>query len=182
MNVQGYENSYLSIDIPEYYKLVKNDNFNFLWEYNNESLSIKIVENTHYKYNIDFFTQEDLNNYSLYLKNQFSSLFNNQLIFTLNDIYLKEYNNHHSLFYNIIYGYENYKHYQFGNVFTTDKYIITIIYNSDNDLDCSFYQKLLNSLIIKDNFILSNRIIFIRIASLYIIFSLLIKTYFKILK
>ena len=91
-------------------------------------------------------------------------------------------NDYNVLSYNIYWptkettGYDTY---QIGNIITTNKYITTIVYSSDNDISYNNdYHNIINTLKIKDSIIKANTIPYIIIIVIIITFILVI-IYFK---
>ena len=157
ISVKAYENDILKIDIDESYKLETETKNTIRWTKENKYIAISISDNKKLKYDVKTFSQTDIDNQKEYFENginkglekynikaEISSITKNNI----NDIYYLEYD--------IYYPSKNatgYNMYQKGRMYTTNKYIVTIIYSSDTSLDKDdLCKKTLDSLLILDNY------------------------------
>lgn len=155
INVKAYENNYFSIDIPDDYKEIKLNNNAFKWTNGNKYIAITISDNREKKYNIKNYTEEDIENQKKYIENNINDeLKDYDFKVKVTNIEKKQINDLYSLNYSIYWptlkttGYDIH---QIGNVYTTNKYIITVIYSSDIEInDENEYYNIINSFKIKD--------------------------------
>lgn len=155
INVNAYENEYFKIDIPESYKIETEDKFTYKWINNNKYISVTINDNVLLDYDIKSYTDEDITNQKKYIEeniNKGLQAYNIEVEVTdIKKIVLD--NDVYSLNYTIYWPSKDklgYDIHQIGNVISSDKYIITIIYSSDNEIDDNEYNSIINSLEIKD--------------------------------
>ncbi len=155
ISINAYENDYFKIDIPESYKLESEDEFTYKWVNNNKYISVTISDNTLLNYDVKSYTDDDINNQKKYIEEKINNgLQSYDIKVNVTDIKKIVLNNDtYSLNYTIYWPSKEklgYDIYQVGNVISSDKYITTIIYNSDNEIDINEYESIINSLEIKD--------------------------------
>lgn len=173
INVYAYENEYFKIDIPESYKLENEEEFTYKWTNNNKYISITINDNSLLNYDVKSYTEEDINNQKEYIEENINKgLESYSIKVDVTDIKKIILNNDtYSLNYTIYWPAKEklgYDIYQIGNVISSDKYITTIIYNSDNEIDEEEYDNIINSLEIKDKLKRKNKSSIIAILLLLI--------------
>lgn len=154
-NVKAYENDYFKINIPNNYKEEIVDNDSYKWSNENSYISISIISNTTLNYNIEAFSEKDIENQKIYIEENINkSLEEYNIKVNVTNISKELLNNNYVLKYNIYWptkGITGNDTYQIGNVFTTKKYIITMLYSSNNEInDKSEYYSIINSFNIKD--------------------------------
>ena len=155
-NIKAYENEIFKINISEDYKLEeqKTEN-NYKWIKDNKYISISVSDNSELKYNITKFTDEDLQKQKEYLEGSINeNLSKYNITSEVKEIKLSE--DKTTLTYDIYYPSKDtigYDIYQRGKMYTTTHYILTIIYNSDEEIkdDNQEYINLINSLTILDD-------------------------------
>ena len=162
INIKAYENEYFKIDIPESYKLETDKEFTYKWVNNNKYISITINDNISLNYDVKSYTDEDISNQKKYIEDNINrglQAYNIKVNVTdIKKIVLN--NDTYSLNYTIYWPSKEklgYDIYQIGNVISSDKYITTIIYNTDNEIDENEYNSIINSLEIKDKLKRKNR-------------------------
>ena len=157
-NVKAYENDIFKIDIPEGYELT-NEESNYIWKNDNGYISITISDNTSKGYNIALYTDKDLENQQTYLNESFRKIEEEYGIdIDISEIVRTKVNDKYALTYNVYWPSADAigkNTYQKGNIFTTEKYILTLVYSSYDEIkeDDETYNKVLNSLIINDNYL-----------------------------
>lgn len=155
-NIKAYENDYFKIDIPETYKINEDDKKEYKWENENNFIAITVTDNTKLKYNIEKYTETDINNQKKYIENNINKqLEEYDIKVSVTDIKKAKINDDTVLNYHIYWpskdltGYETY---QIGNIYTTKNYLITILYSSDKKIeDDSEYYNIIKSVSIKDD-------------------------------
>ena len=155
-NIKAYENEIFKINISEDYKLEEQEKENnYKWIKDNKYISISVSDNSELKYNITKFTDEDLQKQKEYLEGSINeNLSKYNITSEVKEIKLSE--DKTTLTYDIYYPSKDtigYDIYQRGKMYTTTHYILTIIYNSDEEIkdDNQEYINLINSLIILDD-------------------------------
>ena len=155
-NIKAYENEIFKIDISEDYKLEEQEKENnYKWIKDNKYISISVSDNSELKYNITKFTDEDLQKQREYLEGSINeNLSKYNITSEVKEIKLSE--DKTTLTYDIYYPSKDtigYDIYQRGKMYTTTHYILTIIYNSDEEIkdDNQEYINLINSLTILDD-------------------------------
>jgi hypothetical protein len=155
LNVNAYENEYFKIDIPESYKLEKEDEYTYKWVNNNKYISITISDNLSLNYDIKSYSDEDISNQKTYIEeniNKGLQAYNIKVNVTdIKKIVLD--NDTYALNYKIYWPSKEklgYDIYQVGNVISSEKYITTVIYSSDNEIDYDEYNSIIDSFVIKD--------------------------------
>lgn len=148
-NVYAYETNYFSIDIPEEYHIVTDINGIYKWENKDKYISITVSNNTN-NYSVKNYTQIDLDNQKKYIEDKINNNLNEYdtkvTVTKMNKSILKD--NLYSLSYTIYWPtkeHTGYDIYQYGNVISTDNYMYTIVYNTDNDILDDEYKLILNS-------------------------------------
>ncbi len=168
-NIKAYENDFFNIDIPEGYELT-NEETSYIWKNDNGYISITISDNTQTNYNIALYTKKDLENQKKYLDESFKKVEEEYDIdIVVSDINKEKINDKYALTYNVYWPSKDVigkNTYQKGSVYTTEKYIVTLVYCSYDEIkdDDETYNKLLNSFNIKDEYLYDNRMIYIVIA------------------
>lgn len=166
--IYAYENEYFSIDIPENYKLTMNENNIYKWENKDRYISITVADNTQTKYNVGSYTDKDIEEQKEYIESNINkSLESYNIKVDVTNIEKIQLNNTYSLNYTIYWptkeltGHDSF---QVGNVISSEKYMTTIIYNCDDEIDQTEYNKIINSFKINDSLtkpVNKNPIIFI---------------------
>ena len=155
VSIKAYENDVFKIDIDESYKLeIEKDNA-YRWTNNNKYIAISINSNKELKYDVKTFSQEDIDNQKKYFEEGINNgLSKYKITAEITNIEKKNNDEIYYLEYDIYYPSKKatgYDMYQKGRMYTTNKYIVTIIYSSDNKLDNDeTCEKTLNSLKIFD--------------------------------
>lgn len=151
--IKAYENEIFKIDINEDYKLEESEKENnYKWTKDNKYISISISDNSELNYNLTKFTEDDLLKQKLYLENTINESLSKYNIKTeVKNIALSE--DKSTLSFDIFIPSKDaigYDIYQKGNMYTRTNYILTIIYNSDEEIKDD-YTTLINSLVIFDD-------------------------------
>ncbi len=153
-NIKAYENDYFKIDIPDDFKEEQTEDNVYKWTKDNKYIAITISNNNTLKYDIATYTNEDIEKQKEYLKNNLNSnLEEYKVNVDVTNIEKVNLNDKTILRYNLYYPTKDatgYDIYQIGNVFTTNNYIITIIYSSDNEINEDEYS-FINNFVIKDD-------------------------------
>lgn len=157
INVKAYENNIFKIDIDESYKLELESNNAYRWTKDNNYIAISVSDNTKLKYDVKNYTDEDIKNQKKYFEEGINSgISKYNITATINEVKKLNNDKNYYLEYDIYYPSKKaigYDMYQKGRMYTTNKYIITIIYSSDNKLDKNNeYETILNSLNILDDY------------------------------
>lgn len=154
-NINAYENEYFTIDIPEKYKLTINENNIYKWENNDKYISITIADNTQTKYNVGSYTDKDIQEQEEYIETNINkSLESYNIKVDVTNIEKIELNHTYALNYTIFWptkeltGHDSF---QIGNVISSEKYMTTIIYNCNDEIDYTEYNKIINSFKINDS-------------------------------
>lgn len=161
-NIFAFSNDYFDISITDEFKETKTDDelaFKWVSDSDNKLPSIVITiekNNSATPYNIESYTVEELVVYKKQIVNKMKeSLKDYDIDVTVSNIEKKNINGLTSMYYTIYwptkdsYGYDMY---QRSTVFTTKKYVTTIIYSTTDEKDykTTKYIDLINSLKIKD--------------------------------
>ena len=153
--IYAYENEYFTIDIPKNYKLTMNENNIYKWENKDKYISITIADNTKTKYNVGSYTDKDIENQKEYIETNINkSLESYNIKVDVTNIEKIQLNNTYSLNYTIFWptkqltGHDSF---QVGNVISSEKYMTTIIYNCNDEIDQEEYNKIINSFKINDS-------------------------------
>lgn len=153
-NVYAYENEYFSIDIPENYKLTLNENNVYKWEYNDRYISITVGDNTENKYNVGTYTEKDIEEQKEYIETNINkSLESYNITVDVTNIEKIKINDMYALNYTIFWPTKDlteHDSFQIGNVISSEKYMTTIIYNCNDEIDYEEYNKIINSFQIND--------------------------------
>lgn len=154
--VKAYENEYFKINIPENYILNEETQNNiYKWTYENNYIAITIGNNLELKYNLLKFNDEDIANQKEYLEKSINNnLEKYNVTANVTNIYLSE--DKTKLYYDIYYPSKDatgYDIYQKGIMYTTNKYIVNVIYSSDNEIleDNEEYNNVFSSIEILDS-------------------------------
>ena len=137
-NIYAYENEYFKIDIPENYTLDGETNPNtYKWTIDNKYLAVTITDNTELKYNINKFTDEDLENQRKYIEESYKDTLSKYNInLEIKDVSINEEKT--ELSYYLYYPSKDaigHDIYQKGIMYTTKNYIITLVYSSDTEIN-----------------------------------------------
>ena len=185
--VKAYENEVFKINIPESYVLEDSEEENnYRWIKDNNYISITTSDNSKLKYDVKEFTDEDINKQKEYLETGINKgLEKYNINITVNDIKKLNDDDIYYLEYDIYYPSKEitgYDMYQKGRMYTTNKYITTIIYSSDKEIAGNDeYLNIINSLDILDSNVIHSNLtlyIIITIASgilLFVIAVIIIK-------
>lgn len=155
--INAYENEYFNIDIPDDFKLIQSDNNIYKWSKDNDYIAVTI-NNNESNYNIKKYSETDINNFKTHLQDSFNTqLKDYNIIVDVNNINKIELNDTSVLSYNIYWPTKDiikYDMYQKGLTYTTKNYIISIIYNSENEIndDNIIYTNIKNNFSIKDEY------------------------------
>lgn len=156
-HVFAYENKFFKVELPDSYKQTVNETNMFKWVKDNNYLAITISDNTKLKYNVVEFKDEDLVTQKEYLEKGINDgLKKYEITAEVSNINKVTKNNTTYLEYDVFYpskeitGYDTH---QKGRMYTTNKYITTVIFNSDKEIkeDNQEYQNIMNSLTILDS-------------------------------
>ena len=155
VKVNAYENKTFKIDIPEEYKLDVNENNTYKWEKDNNYISISVDDNKTKRYDVNLFSDEDIKKQSEYIENGINKgLEEYDIKATVSDSKKVTINDNSVLEYKIYLPskkFTGYDMYQIGRMYTTDKYILTVIYSSDKEInEESEYNKVIDSLEVLD--------------------------------
>ena len=156
MKINAFENNTFKIDIPESYKETINQDDVYKWEKDNNYIAITVNSNKQVKYNVKYYTEEDINKQKEYIESNINKgLEQYEIKATVQDI--KKYNKDELYYieYSIYYPTKNTTGsdiYQKGRMYTTNNYITTIIYNSDKEINDEDFNNILNTLEIKDDY------------------------------
>ena len=156
ISVKAYENRYFKVDIKDDFKQTINQTNMYKWEKGNDYIAITISDNTHLKYNVETFSDEDLKDQKAYLEEGINKGLEKYNIKTEVSNLTKVKNDKSTyLEYDVFYpskkttGYDTY---QKGRMYTTSNYITTVIYNSDKEitLENKDYKNIIDSFEIID--------------------------------
>ncbi len=151
-NVKAYENEYFKIDIPEGYTEEINENI-YKWTKNNNYISITISNNKD-NYDINKYTDQDIENQKKYLEETYSKeLKDYNIDVQVTSINKDKINNYDILSYTLFWPSHELTGYdiqQKGAVYTTKNYIYTITVSSDEEVKNEDFKKVLNTFILKD--------------------------------
>ncbi len=154
ITVKAYENDYFKVDIPDGYNLTSKSNNTYKWDKENNYIAITVSNNSETKYNIKYYTDEDIENQKNYIEKRINeglakynikSTVSNIRKDNIDDIYFIEYDLY--LPSKKAIGYDTY---QKGRIYSLDKYLITLIYNNDSQIKEEEYNTFINSFTIKD--------------------------------
>ncbi|MBR4178504.1 MAG: hypothetical protein IKR57_04065 [Bacilli bacterium] len=162
LSIKAYENDTFKIDIPESYKETINENNVYKWENDNNYIAITVSDNKELKYNVKSYTDEDI----IKQKNSIEENINKgleqyEIKATVQDVNKNNIGELYYIEYNIYYPTKvstGHDIYQRGRMYTTNNYITTIIYNSDKEIKDDNFNKILNTLTIKDDYFVTKRI------------------------
>jgi len=152
--VKAYENDYFSIEIPSNYKITNESNNTYKWEKDNNYIAISLSDNSKNKYNIKYYSQEDINKQQYYIEDKINEKLSNYNLKAsissmqkknIEDIYFLEYDLY--LPSKEAIGYDTY---QKGRIYSLNNYLVTIIYNTDQKLNEEDYNNVINTFKIKD--------------------------------
>ena len=154
ITVKAYENDYFKIDIPDGYTISKEGPNAYKWDKGNGYIAVSLADNSKSKYNIKYFSEEDINKQKYYIEDNINEKikeYNVKASVTSiekkndDDLYYLEY---------VLYlpskkaiGYDIY---QKGRIYTLNNYLITVIYNTDKEIKDEDYKPLVNSFKIND--------------------------------
>ena len=156
ISVKAYENRYFKLDLKDDFKQTVNKTNVYKWEKGNDYIAITISDNTTLQYNVETFTDEDLNNQKVYLEDGINKgLEKYNLKAEVSNLVKVKNDKSTYLEYDVYYpskkttGYDTY---QKGRMYTTAKYITTVIYNSDKEIteENKNYKSIMDSFIIID--------------------------------
>ena len=156
-HVFAYENKFFKVELPDSYKQTVNETNMFKWVKDNNYLAITISDNTKLKYNVVEFKDEDLVTQKEYLEKGINDgLKKYKITAEVSNINKVTKDNSTYLEYDVFYPSKDitgYDTYQKGRMYTTNKYITTVIFNSDKEIkeDNQEYQNIMNSLTILDS-------------------------------
>jgi len=156
ININAYENEYFEINIPNEYKEDILENNTYKWTKDNKYIAITISDNKDKNYDISKFTNEDILNQEKYIEDNINKeLEDHDIKVDVTNIKLNKINDKNTLTYEVYWPSKEltgHDIYQLGSIYTTTNYIITLIYNSDEELDTNNdeFINLLNSFTIKD--------------------------------
>ena len=156
-HVFAYENKFFKVELPDSYKQTVNETNMFKWVKDNNYLAITISDNTKLKYNVVEFKDEDLVTQKEYLEKGINDgLKKYEITAEVSNINKVTKDNSTYLEYDVFYPSKDitgYDTYQKGRMYTTNKYITTVIFNSDKEIkeDNQEYQNIMNSLTILDS-------------------------------
>lgn len=135
--VYAYENEYFYIELNDKFKETSNTNNNYIFTKDNEYISVTISKNKD-NYDISKFTEDDIKNQKEYLTKTYSKRFNKYSSNTsITNIELKSSETTYYLEYDIFYETKKsigYNIYQKCRMYTTNKYVYSILYNSDKEI------------------------------------------------
>lgn len=153
--INAYENDYFTIDIPEGYKQTISENNIYKWENNDKYISITITDNTKTKYNIGSYTSKDIQDQKEYIETNINKeLESYNIKVNITNIEKIELNNTYALNYTIFWPTKElteHDSFQIGNVISSQKYMTTIIYNCNDEIDYEEYNKIISSFKINDS-------------------------------
>lgn len=145
-NVKAVENDIFKIDIPENFieDKIENQTNIYKWENKNNNVFHNIVvtiddNKSDKKYNVKHFTDEDISNYTKYIEDSINyELKEYDIKVKVSNMKKEKVNNNDTLSYNTTWptldslGYNTY---QKGYIYTTNKYIITLTYTSNDEIN-----------------------------------------------
>jgi len=162
INVNAYENNIYKIEIPDKYKESAVENNTMKWTKDNDYIAISYSSNKKYKYNIKSFKEEDVQKQKEKIENKLNSeLGKYNIKANVNNIQINNINDFYYLEYDVYYPTKDvigYDIYQKARMYTTNSYIITSIYNCEKEIKDEEYKKIIDTLEIKDNPIVSPRV------------------------
>lgn len=142
-NVEAYENEYFKIDIPETFKEEIAENGTYKWisndSKNNDNIIITVSNNQKdNKYNIENYTDENINEYEKYLEDEINKQLEEYKIkVDVKNVKKDTLNDMQTVSYDVIWPTKEstgYDIYQKGYAFTTENYIYVYTYSSDSEL------------------------------------------------
>lgn len=164
ININATSNDIFSIDIPENFieEKIEDESNVYKWENKNNDVFHNIIitvdkNNSENKYNIEYFDSEDIKNYSKYIEESINNeLKEFNIKVSVSDMKKEIINNKTTLTYNTSWPTKNdlgYDTYQKGYIYTTNNYIITLTYTSNEEIknDDETLNNLINSFKISDN-------------------------------
>lgn len=164
ININATSNDIFSIDIPENFieEKIEDESNVYKWENKNNDVFHNIIitvdkNNSENKYNIEYFDSEDIKNYSKYIEESINNeLKEFNIKVSVSDMKKETINNKTTLTYNTSWPTKNdlgYDTYQKGYIYTTNNYIITLTYTSNEEIknDDETLNNLINSFKISDN-------------------------------
>lgn len=161
LTVNGYENDYIKIDINENYEdvVIKDNTYTWSNKQNNDSIIISIENNSiKSKQDIKNFSEKDIKKYKTYIENTINdNLKEYNLKINVSEINKIKINEIDSLYYLTYWPTKEsfgYDMYQNNYVFTTNKYITTITFITDEKNNS--FEETLKTLSIKDSEIENN--------------------------
>lgn len=156
LNIKALENNIFSIDIPDSYKETLNKNNVYKWEKDNNYIAITVDSNIELKYNVQAYTEKDIIKQKDYIETNINKgLEQYNLKATVSNITKNNINDLYYIEYSIYYPTKEttgHDIYQKGRMYTTNNYILTIIYNSDKEIKDEDYNKIVDTLTIKDDY------------------------------
>lgn len=154
ITVKAYKNDYFEISIPNDYKLTTESNNIYKWDKDNNYIAITLVDNSETKYNIKYFSDYDIDQQKYYIEQSINTKLSEYNIYaTINSI--KKYNvdDLYYLEYDLYLPSKKaigYNTYQIGRVYSTNKYLISVLYNSDKEINKEEFDSFINTFIIND--------------------------------
>ena len=145
-NVKAVENDIFKIDIPENFiedKVEEKTNI-YKWENKDNNIFHNIVvtvdnNSSENKYNIKHFNDEDISNYTKYIEESINNeLKEFDIKVNVSNMKKETLNNNDILSYNTMWPTMNslgYNTYQKGYIYTTNKYIVTLTYTSNSEIN-----------------------------------------------
>lgn len=155
LNVSALENEYFKVNIPDTYKEEINEKKLYKWTKDNNYITITIDDNTN-KYDILRYTDDDMKKYEEHIENSINEQLKEYNIkVDVKNVKKDKINNRNCIVYDTVWptkestGYDTY---QKGYTFTTNNYIIMLIYSSDTELtDNEELNNIINSFTILDS-------------------------------
>ena len=154
VKAEHYKNDSFELDIPDRYKLTKQSDFIYKWDKDNNYIAITISSNENLKYNIKYYSEDDIDNQKAYLENNLNKpleAYNVRVTVTniekknIDELYFLECD----LYYPSI-DKTGYNIYQKQRLYSTNNYLLTLVYNSDKEITNEEYEAIASTLVIHD--------------------------------
>ena len=173
INVKAFENNVIKFEIPEGYEQKVNEKEVFKWIKDNNYIAISYSSNIKTKYNIKYFSEDEIKKQKEIIESKLNTgLEKYNIKAEISDINRYNDNDLYYLEYNVYYPSKNvvgYNIYQRGRMYTTNKYIVTTIFNSDKEIKDEDYNNLFKSFKIKDTHTVNKRVSGLKVLILTII-------------
>lgn len=180
VNAEQFKTDSFEINIPEGYKLTKQTDFIYKWDKDNNYIAITLSSNENLKYNIKYYSKDDIDNQKAYLENNINKqLADYNIRVTVTNIEKKNIDDLYYLECDLYYpsvDKTGYNIYQKQRLYSTNNYLLTLVYNSDQEITDEDYSLIADTLKINDKTI-DQHIKFILVSILVIGATLAVISY-----